>query len=202
MMQGGCPPPGGGGAPRVTRPTASRQQFAPMATACRSRRPNAGRLASPGPLAQLAEQRTFNPRVVGSSPTGPTVPGFLTSQRTGAACPAARFSSDPRASSSGAWRAWKNSPGTVGACLLARCPGARAHILRYGCLAPSRRRLPRPGVRSIFSAPCMRARITDRRSSWSEPPARCARTSLPRRTTPALLQRRRRAVRPWLLAAR
>ena len=25
-----------------------------------------------GPLAQLAEQRTFNPRVVGSSPTGPT----------------------------------------------------------------------------------------------------------------------------------
>jgi hypothetical protein len=26
-----------------------------------------------GPLAQLAEQRTFNPRVVGSSPTGPTV---------------------------------------------------------------------------------------------------------------------------------
>ena len=28
--------------------------------------------ASMGPLAQLAEQRTFNPRVVGSSPTGPT----------------------------------------------------------------------------------------------------------------------------------
>ena len=28
--------------------------------------------ARPGPLAQLAEQRTFNPRVVGSSPTGPT----------------------------------------------------------------------------------------------------------------------------------
>lgn len=27
----------------------------------------------PGPLAQLAEQRTFNPRVVGSSPTGPTM---------------------------------------------------------------------------------------------------------------------------------
>jgi hypothetical protein len=26
----------------------------------------------PGPLAQLAEQRTFNPRVVGSIPTGPT----------------------------------------------------------------------------------------------------------------------------------
>src|SRR5687768_9757702 len=26
-----------------------------------------------GPLAQLAEQRTFNPRVVGSIPTGPTV---------------------------------------------------------------------------------------------------------------------------------
>ena len=25
-----------------------------------------------GPLAQLAEQQTFNPRVVGSSPTGPT----------------------------------------------------------------------------------------------------------------------------------
>jgi hypothetical protein len=30
------------------------------------------RVASRGPLAQLAEQRTFNPRVVGSSPTGPT----------------------------------------------------------------------------------------------------------------------------------
>jgi hypothetical protein len=29
-------------------------------------------LTSRGPLAQLAEQRTFNPRVVGSSPTGPT----------------------------------------------------------------------------------------------------------------------------------
>ena len=28
--------------------------------------------ADSGPLAQLAEQRTFNPRVVGSSPTGPT----------------------------------------------------------------------------------------------------------------------------------
>src|SRR5688572_7308330 len=28
----------------------------------------------PGPLAQLAEQRTFNPRVVGSIPTGPTAP--------------------------------------------------------------------------------------------------------------------------------
>lgn len=28
----------------------------------------------PGPLAQLAEQRTFNPRVVGSIPTGPTRP--------------------------------------------------------------------------------------------------------------------------------
>ena len=28
----------------------------------------------PGPLAQLAEQRTFNPRVVGSIPTGPTKP--------------------------------------------------------------------------------------------------------------------------------
>ena len=27
---------------------------------------------SHGPLAQLAEQRTFNPWVVGSSPTGPT----------------------------------------------------------------------------------------------------------------------------------
>jgi hypothetical protein len=27
-----------------------------------------------GPLAQLAEQRTFNPRVVGSIPTGPTKP--------------------------------------------------------------------------------------------------------------------------------
>ena len=26
-----------------------------------------------GPLAQLAEQRTFNPRVVGSIPTGPTL---------------------------------------------------------------------------------------------------------------------------------
>src|SRR5690606_18117172 len=30
------------------------------------------RPAGRGPLAQLAEQRTFNPRVVGSSPTGPT----------------------------------------------------------------------------------------------------------------------------------
>ena len=30
------------------------------------------RVQSPGPLAQLAEQRTFNPWVVGSSPTGPT----------------------------------------------------------------------------------------------------------------------------------
>ena len=29
--------------------------------------------ARQGPLAQLAEHRTFNPRVVGSSPTGPTV---------------------------------------------------------------------------------------------------------------------------------
>src|SRR6478609_11210025 len=29
---------------------------------------------APGPLAQLAEQRTFNPLVVGSSPTGPTDP--------------------------------------------------------------------------------------------------------------------------------
>jgi hypothetical protein len=27
----------------------------------------------PGPLAQLVEQRTFNPLVVGSSPTGPTI---------------------------------------------------------------------------------------------------------------------------------
>ena len=31
-----------------------------------------------GPLAQLAEQRTFNPRVVGSSPTGPTQLEFVT----------------------------------------------------------------------------------------------------------------------------
>ena len=30
--------------------------------------------ASPGPLAQLVELRTFNPLVVGSSPTGPTTP--------------------------------------------------------------------------------------------------------------------------------
>lgn len=31
------------------------------------------RVSAPtGPLAQLAEQRTFNPRVVGSIPTGPT----------------------------------------------------------------------------------------------------------------------------------
>jgi hypothetical protein len=30
-----------------------------------------------GPLAQLAEQRTFNPRVVGSSPTGPTMTALL-----------------------------------------------------------------------------------------------------------------------------
>ena len=29
-------------------------------------------LFTAGPLAQLVEQRTFNPRVVGSSPTGPT----------------------------------------------------------------------------------------------------------------------------------
>ncbi len=29
-------------------------------------------VCGPGPLAQLAEQRTFNPRVVGSIPTGPT----------------------------------------------------------------------------------------------------------------------------------
>ncbi len=33
---------------------------------------SAARRAGRGPLAQLAEQRTFNPRVVGSSPTGPT----------------------------------------------------------------------------------------------------------------------------------
>ena len=31
-----------------------------------------GEASSPGPLAQLAEQWTFNPLVVGSSPTGPT----------------------------------------------------------------------------------------------------------------------------------
>ncbi len=31
-----------------------------------------GLLPNAGPLAQLAEQRTFNPRVVGSRPTGPT----------------------------------------------------------------------------------------------------------------------------------
>ena len=31
-----------------------------------------------GPLAQLAEQRTFNPRVVGSSPTGPTTSTLVT----------------------------------------------------------------------------------------------------------------------------
>ena len=36
-----------------------------------SRPGQAGTLAA-GPVAQLAEQRTFNPRVVGSSPTGPT----------------------------------------------------------------------------------------------------------------------------------
>lgn len=36
--------------------------------------PSAGRWQPGyGPLAQLAEQRTFNPSVVGSSPTGPTV---------------------------------------------------------------------------------------------------------------------------------
>jgi hypothetical protein len=35
--------------------------------------PEGARVApDPGPLAQLAEQRTFNPLVVGSSPTGPT----------------------------------------------------------------------------------------------------------------------------------
>src|SRR5690606_22979076 len=32
-----------------------------------------GHYADPGPLAQSVEQRTFNPWVVGSSPTGPTV---------------------------------------------------------------------------------------------------------------------------------
>jgi hypothetical protein len=37
-----------------------------------SRRPPDESPVPPGPLAQLAEQRTFNPRVVGSSPTGPT----------------------------------------------------------------------------------------------------------------------------------
>ena len=42
----------------------------------------------PGPLAQLAEHRTFNPRVVGSSPTGPTSQslgsrGFGRSRRDG-----------------------------------------------------------------------------------------------------------------------
>jgi hypothetical protein len=36
----------------------------------------------PGPLAQLAEQRTFNPRVVGSIPTGPTAPTALTCRFT------------------------------------------------------------------------------------------------------------------------
>jgi len=35
----------------------------------------ADKCAGPGPLAQLAEHRTFNPRVVGSSPTGPTASG-------------------------------------------------------------------------------------------------------------------------------
>jgi hypothetical protein len=30
-----------------------------------------------GPLAQLAEQRTFNPWVVGSSPTGPTARSLI-----------------------------------------------------------------------------------------------------------------------------
>src|SRR3954463_2603694 len=44
-------------------------------TTGKPRRPIQNRPAgggSAGPLAQLAEQRTFNPRVVGSSPTGPT----------------------------------------------------------------------------------------------------------------------------------
>src|SRR4051812_2834482 len=36
-----------------------------------------GRLVPHGPLAQLAEQRTFNPRVVGSIPTGPTARAFV-----------------------------------------------------------------------------------------------------------------------------
>jgi hypothetical protein len=31
-----------------------------------------------GPLAQSAEQRTFNPRVRGSIPRGPTIPGYVT----------------------------------------------------------------------------------------------------------------------------
>ena len=35
-----------------------------------------GRYTSAGPLAQLVEHRTFNPRVVGSSPTGPTTEHF------------------------------------------------------------------------------------------------------------------------------
>src|SRR6185503_11491232 len=34
--------------------------------------PQRAAILAPGPLAQLAEQRTFNPRVVGSSPTRPT----------------------------------------------------------------------------------------------------------------------------------
>src|SRR5918997_254535 len=38
-----------------------------------SRGLSGGSSAPTGPLAQLAEQRTFNPRVVGSIPTGPTV---------------------------------------------------------------------------------------------------------------------------------
>lgn len=58
--------------------------FGPRRVPGRQRRPRRRRwtawvaaLASgivrPGPLAQLAEQRAFNPLVVGSSPTGPTV---------------------------------------------------------------------------------------------------------------------------------
>ena len=52
----------------TARPRATRAGDAAVAWA-RRRQPPRG-----GPLAQLVEQRTFNPRVVGSSPTGPTAP--------------------------------------------------------------------------------------------------------------------------------
>ena len=45
-----------------------------------------------GPLAQSVEQRTFNPWVVGSSPTGPTLPGQI---KRKAILPNLRYSDTP-----------------------------------------------------------------------------------------------------------
>jgi hypothetical protein len=68
--------PTGVTAPRSAQPVTGSDTVCPRE---RGRREPQGRcpdedLASLGPLAQLAEQRTFNPRVVGSIPTGPTKP--------------------------------------------------------------------------------------------------------------------------------